>query len=136
MSQIISGTRKAINTWLRQFKTYIDVDRRMYKIQESMVGVFKWGDYEPLPEINYVLIFKNVFVKCETCAIDEFENNPHAYFQVSLVHHNNRRIIVHETKNKAEAFTIAQNLGNSLHLKIKDSASNRRAAVWLNETFS
>lgn len=95
------------------------------------MGIFKWGEFKPLPQLNYVLVFKNVFAKCEACSIDEFENNPHAYFQVSLVHNKNRRIIVHETKNKEEAFAMAQQLGSHLHLRIKDSASNRREAVWL-----
>lgn len=130
-TEIISGTRKAINTWLRQFKTFVDTQNKKYKIQESLIGIFKWGDFEPLPKLDYVLVFKNVFAKCETCSVDEFENNPHAYFQVSLVHHTNRRIIVHETKNKEEAFKIAQNLSTNLQLRIKDSSS-RRQSIWLN----
>lgn len=131
MNAILAGTRKAINNWLRQFKTFINFDNHTYKIQESLLGIFKWGEFKPLPQLNYVLVFKNVFAKCEACSIDEFENNPHAYFQVSLVHNKNRRIIVHETKNKEEAFAMAQELGSHLHLRIKDSASNRREAVWL-----
>lgn len=131
MNAILAGTRKAINNWLRQFKTFINFDNHTYKIQESLLGIFKWGEFKPLPQLNYVLVFKNVFAKCEACSIDEFENNPHAYFQVSLVHNKNRRIIVHETKNKEEAFAMAQQLGSHLHLRIKDSASNRREAVWL-----
>lgn len=131
MNAMLAGTRKAINNWLRQFKTFINFDNHTYKIQESLLGIFKWGEFKPLPRLNYVLVFKNVFAKCEACSIDEFENNPHAYFQVSLVHNSNRRIIVHETKNKEEAFNMAKELGSQLHLRIKDSASNRREAVWL-----
>ncbi|HRD40249.1 MAG TPA: hypothetical protein PLC65_16600 [Bacteroidia bacterium] len=130
MNSVLAGTRNAINNWLRQFKTFINFEDNTYKIQESLMGVFKWGEFKPLPKLNYVLVFKNVFAKCETCSIDEFENNPHAYFQVSLVHNSNRRIIVHETKNKEEAFKIAEQLGNNLHLRIKDSSS-RRQSVWL-----
>jgi hypothetical protein len=132
MENYIVGKRQAVSNWLRQFKTFVDLEKRTYKIQESLLGIFKWGDFEPLPEINYILVFRNVFVKCEGCAIDEFENSPSAYFQVSMVHHTNRRIIVHETRNKEEAFNIAKNLGSKLHLKIKDSATDRRQAVWIN----
>lgn len=131
MNSVLAGTRKAINNWLRQFKTFIDFEHNTYKIQESLLGIFKWGEFKPLPNINYVLVFKNVFAKCEACSIDEFENNPHSYFQVSLVHNTNRRIIVHETKNKEEAFNIAHQLSDNLHLRIKDSSS-RRQSVWLN----
>ncbi len=131
MNSILTGTRKAINNWLRQFKTFIDFEHKTYKIQESLLGIFKWGEFKPLPYINYVLVFKNVFAKCETCSINEFENNSHSYFQVSLVHNTNRRIIVHETKNKEEAFKIAGELSSHLQLRIKDSSS-RRQSVWLN----
>jgi len=132
MENYIVGKRQAVSNWLRQFKTFVDLEKRTYKIQESLLGIFKWGDFEPLPEINYILVFRNVFVKCEGCSIDEFENSPSAYFQVSMVHHTNRRIIVHETRNKEEAFDIAKNLGSKLRLKIKDSATDRRQAVWIN----
>ena len=63
MTTVLTGTRKAINNWLRQFKTFIDLENKTYKIQESLLGIFKWGNFMPLPKINYVLVFKNVFAK-------------------------------------------------------------------------
>lgn len=132
METLIKGSRKAVSNWLRQFKTFVDFQTHTYKIQESLLGIFKWGDFEPLPPINYILVFRNVFVKCEGCAIDEFENNPSAYFQVSMVYNNNRRIIVHETRNKEEAFNMAYTLSRELKIRIKDSATDRRQAVWIN----
>ena len=132
MKNLIIGKREAVSNWLRQFVTIINIEERIYKIQESFLGVFKWGEYKPLPKIEYVLVFRSLFAKCEACSIEEFENNPNAYFQVSLVHNKNRRIILQETKNKNEAFDIAKNIASGLNTKIKDSASTLGKSVWLN----
>ena len=131
MNNFVIGKRLALSNWLRQFVTIIDPDNNRYKIQEGLVGIFKWGKFKPLPKINYVLIFRSFFAKCETCSIDEFENNANSYFQVSLVYNKNRRIIFHETKNKTEAFEIAKNISLKLNTQIKDSVTNAKKSAWL-----
>lgn len=131
MENVIIGKREALSNWIRKFFTLIDIEGKAYKIQETVLGIFKSGSFKPLPKIDYVLVFKNYFSKCAACSIDEEENNPDSFYQVSLVHNKTRRIVVHETKNKHEAFDMASNLGNLLTLPIKDSASNRRQSTWL-----
>lgn len=131
MTNVIVGNRKALSNWVRQFKTIVDIEKKAYKIQEGLFGIFNWGDFKPLPKINYVLIFKSFFAKCEACTIDDFEDNANSYYQISLIHNNTRRIIVHETKNKIEAFNFAKEMASSLKAHLKDSASNKRQSVWL-----
>ncbi len=131
MKNVIIGKREALNNWIRQFATIIDIERRMYKVQEGLLGVFKWGTFKPLPKIDYVLIFRSLFAKCEACSIDEQENNPNAYFQVSLVYNKNRKIVVEETKNKEEAFALAKLVAVGLNTKLRDSASVRGQSSWL-----
>lgn len=126
-SGIIIGVRKALNNWLRQFRTFIDLENKVYKIEESLLNIFKWGKYEPLPQLNYVLVFRSFYAKCETCSMDE---NADTYYQISLVHNHNRRIITHETKNKTEAFTFAEKLARGLSLNIKDAASVPGQSTW------
>lgn len=118
---IISGKREAISNWFRKFGTEILPFENKYRTKESLFGVFKWSEERILPKIDYVLIFRNVFAKCEACSIDEFENNIHAYYQVSLVHHKNRRIVVHQTKNKQEATVLAQMLSQQFNKPLKDA---------------
>ncbi len=130
MKALIIGKRQAISNWVRQFATIIDIEKQVYKLQEGFLGIFKWGDFKPLPPINYVLVFKSFFAKCEACSLDE-QDDESTFFQVSLVHHNNRRIVVHETKNKAEAFDLATVMSSALNTRLKDSASNRKQSVWL-----
>jgi len=131
MNSFVIGKRLALSNWLRQFVTIIDPDNNRYKIQEGLLGIFKWGKFKPLPKINYVLVFRSFFAKCEACSIDEFENNPNYYFQVSLVYNKTRRIIFHETKNKNEAFEIAKNISTKLNTHLKDSATNTKKSVWI-----
>lgn len=127
-AEIIIGYRKALNNWLRQFKVIVDLEKKIYKIEESLLGIFKWGSFKPLPELNYVLVFRSFYAKCEACSLDENESD--TYYQVSLVHHKNRRIITHETKNKTEAFLYADKLSKGLHLGIKDAASVPGQSTW------
>lgn len=131
MNGLITGKRNALNNWLRQFNTFIDVKNKAYKLQESLLGFFKWGDFKPLPKLDYVLVFKSFFAKCESCSIDDFEGNEYAYYQVSLVHSKNRKLIVHETKNKETAFKFALNVANQLDLRVRDSASTRGKSTWI-----
>ena len=131
MKNLIVGKRDALSNWLRQFVTIIDFDKKAYKIQEGLLGIFKWGAFKPLPRIDYVLIFRSLFVKCEACSLEEYENNPNAYFQVSLVHHKSHRIIVQETKSRDEAFGLARELASGLGARVKDSATTAGKSAWL-----
>lgn len=128
---IIQGKRRGISNIVSQFITYIDPEKRMYKIQESLFGIFKWGRFEPLPRIDYVLVFKQFFAKCEVCEIDEREDNAYSFYQVSLVHHKNRRIIVEETRDRKDAFDMGLKLAKALRLRLRDSASVRGQGKWI-----
>lgn len=131
MSELIIGKRKAVSNWLRQFVTILDPEKKVYKIQESLLSLFKWGEYKQLPKIDYVLIFRQIFAKCESCPVDEIEKSNASFYQVSLVHNGNRRIIVHETRNREEAFEMAEKAGIALHARIKDNATTRGKSFWL-----
>lgn len=124
---IIIGYRKALNNWLRQFRTFIDIEHKLYKIEESLLTIFKWGKFEPLPQLNYVLVFRSFYAKCEACSLDE---NADSYYQISLVYNKNRKIIAHETKNRMEAFDLANRLAKGLDLSIKDAASVPGQSSW------
>jgi hypothetical protein len=131
MNNLITGKRKAISNWLRQFVTIIDPEKQIYKVQECLLGIFNWGSFKTLPKPDYVLIFRSFFAKCEACEINSLETNPNFYYQVSIVHHKTNRIIVHETKHADEAFHFGYNLAHRLNTRLKDSASNTKQGKWL-----
>ena len=130
MKTLIVGKRKALSNWVRQFTTFIDVEKGKYKLEEALFGIFKWGEFKPLPKIDYVLIFQSFFSKCEECLIEEHDS-PNAYFQVSLVYNKNRKIVVQDTKNKEEALLLAYEVALALKTKLKDSSSNTGKITWL-----
>ncbi len=130
-SGVINGRRKGISNWMRQFKTIIDTKKMLFKEEEGLFGIFKWGEFRPLPVIDYVLVFRQFFTKCETCTFDENDVDNTSYFQVSLVYKKNRRIIVHETRSKQEAFGMATNLSQSFLVPIRDSATRRGESSWV-----
>ncbi|MFO0356650.1 MAG: hypothetical protein ACK50A_06820 [Sphingobacteriaceae bacterium] len=86
---------------------------------------------EKVPKPDYVLIFKTLYAKCEACELEDFENGNGSVYQLSLVHHKTRRLIVHESKDKKDIFEKAKLLAEHYQLRIKDSASNRKIPVWI-----
>lgn len=117
--KMITGFRKAISNMLIQFRTIIDADKKMYMIQQTVLGVFKSGSFQPLPKIQYVLVAKRWFQpSCEACVVGDDDK---MFYQVSLVYYKNRRIITHETKDADNAFMIADEIRGKLGLPIKDA---------------
>jgi hypothetical protein len=123
---IITGKRRGLNNWLRQFTVLVDVEKKLFKVQESLLGIIKWGEFKPLPKIKYVLLFRNYYAKCEQCSLDD--ENDLAYYQVSLVHSANQRIIVHESRKYNEAREMAEKLAHRFHLKTSDRFAAAAAA--------
>lgn len=128
---IIKGQR-AGNNWLRKSGTLLDLANKRYMSYESIAGI-RSGNWKPLPHIDYLLLFRAVYVKCEDCSLEEFENEKRGHFQLSLVH-KQRRIILHESKNRKEVFDMAQKLSEIMHLPVRDSATNRQKPKWLELT--
>lgn len=128
---MIVGKRKAISNWFRSFMTFIDPEAGLFKVQETVFGLIKLGNFQPLPKVDYVLIFRQFFAKCETCTFEEDEQNSRLYYQVSLVYNKTRRIIVHETLSKEEAFKMGKSLAQPFNSRIRDSATLRGKSLWL-----
>ena len=133
---IVTGHRGAISNWLRRYTVKVDPLKSTYTETNRWFGVFRFKAVHPLPPIKYVLVFRQLFAKCEPCEMGEFEDDGLTWYQISLVHGRYRRIIVHETRNRKEAFEKATTLGMLLGRKILDSATNRRSGQWLHPSKS
>ena len=95
-----------------------------------MFSIFNVVDtFKKLPSVDYILLFKTAYAKCEPCTLADFENS--AVIQLSFVHDKNRKLIVHETKNLEEAKQLAKELAAQLGAKVRDSATDRRNPRWL-----
>ena len=93
--------------------------------------VWPLGHGKKMPKFDYVLLFKTLYIKCEGCSPEDFEDDNGAIYQLSLVYNKNRKLIVHESKVKAEAFSLAEKLRAFYNIKIRDAAGDIRNPVWL-----
>jgi hypothetical protein len=127
---IIQGKYAASNFYYKQ-GIIIDLAEKTFRKVSSAFGLFRFNDtLRKLPPIDYVLMFKTFYVKCEACDLEEDSGS--ATYQVSLVYNKNRRLVVHEAKKAAEVKEIAMKMAQALNVRVRDSATNRRAPRWLN----
>ncbi|MDI1355655.1 MAG: hypothetical protein PSX36_12100 [bacterium] len=126
----IKGKYAASNIIVRQ-GILLDLAKRCFKRSYKILSLFTfWDKCERIPKVEYVLMFKTLYAKCEPCEIEDFQDN--AMVQLSLVYNRNRRLIVHESKNITEIKQLATTLANQFGTKIRDSATDRRNPKWLN----
>jgi len=128
-TEILIGKRASSN-FFRKMGTLIDLEKGLYKAYESVLGLTS-GTWKKMPKFDYVLLFKTLYIKCEGCSPEDFEDDNGAIYQLSLVYNKNRKLIVHESKVKDEVFTLAEKLRLFYNIKIRDSASDRRNPKWL-----
>lgn len=126
---IITGKFAASNFFVRQGLS-LDTDKKCYNISRKIISLFTFREAcKNLPKLDYILMFRTLYAKCEPCEMEDFENA--ATVQLSLVYNKNRRLIIHESKNFAEVKEMAAQLAQSFNLKIRDSATDRRNPKWI-----
>jgi hypothetical protein len=114
------------------FQKYLEVDteKKEFRRIHGLLYIFRFKDKpEKLPNADYLLLFKTLYVKCETCTPEEFEKN--GVYQLSIVYNKKRKFVLHVSSNKNEVFDKARMLSEIWNLKILDSASQRGKSVWL-----
>lgn len=122
--------RYAASNWLLRQEFVLDTQHRCYRQRRVWLGwLRRSGRCRPLPPADYVLVFRTLYVNCEACSLQDFQEA--STLQVSLVYQRNRRLIVHECSNTAEAFGKARALAQALQLRLRDSATNRKQPRWL-----
>lgn len=130
METLVIEGKRANSTFLRKLGTILNLKEGVYKNYDRFLGLTS-GSWKKMPKIDYVLLFKTLYIKCEGCSPEDFENDQGAIYQLSLVYNKNRKLIVHESKIKQEVFSLAHQLSNYYHVKIRDSATDRRNPTWI-----
>ena len=129
MDMEIKGNYAASSFFIRQ-GIEIDLAKNCFRRVSKLFFLLKLKDaFKPLPKIDYILLFKTAYAKCEPRTIKDFENS--STIQLSFVHGTNRKLIVHESNNIEEVKQLARQLSRELNLKVKDSATDRRSPQWL-----
>ncbi len=97
---------------------------------EKVFSIFKFKEKsKPLPEADYVLMFKTSYAACHACSLVDTEEP--MVNQLSLVYNKNKKLIIHESKNFEEIQGLAKQIAQSLNLTICDSATDRRNPKWV-----
>lgn len=126
---IIFGKHAASN-FFYSTSVSVDTEHKRYRVHHRFLSVFrKSGEWQPLPDVKYVLLFRTLYAKCETCSIEDF--NRSSLIQLSLVYGKNRRLIINESRDADLLYAQAEVLGEDLSLRVRDAASDRRNPRWL-----
>lgn len=126
----ITGKYAASSLALKQ-GIIIDLAEKCYTRFIKLFGIFKFKQASaPLPKVDYILLFKTLYNKCQACATDDFDNSD--LVQLSFVYDGRKKLIVHESTDFTYIKQLAQQLAAELHVSIKDSATDRRNPKWLN----
>jgi hypothetical protein len=116
------------------FQKYIEVDteKNEFRRIHGLLYLFRFKEKaEKLPKADYLLLFKTLYVKCETCTPEDFEKN--GVYQLSLVYNKKRKFVLHVSSDKGEVFEKARLLSKIWNLKILDSATQRGKSTWIND---
>lgn len=128
-TMLVNGKYAASNFFVQQ-GLILDTDKKCFSKSNKLFQLFNFKeDCKSLPKLDYILMFRTLYAKCEECSIEDFENS--SVVQLSLVYNKNRKLIIHESKNFEEIKKLATELSKELKLKIKDSASDRRNSKWI-----
>lgn len=120
----------AASNFIVQQGLILDTDKRCYIKSRKIFGMFDISEKcKPLPKLDYVLLFRTLYAKCEECSMEDFETS--SLIQLSLVYNKNRKLIIHEGKNMKESLEKAKLLSDTYGLRIRDSATDRRKPKWL-----
>jgi hypothetical protein len=125
----VIGKYASSNFFYKQ-EVILDLNQKCLNHKNTFLWLFVFKTKcNPLPLIDYVLVFRTLYAKCETCSIEDFNNS--SLLQLSLVYNKNRRIIIHESQNQNIIFEKAKLISQYLNLKIRDSASQRNKSIWI-----
>lgn len=105
----------------------IDFDNKKYRTTKSFFGI-TFGRWIPLPDIEYVSIFKTKEVTT-IWARSASANISNSVFKVNLFHNTNQKIKAYVTKDIDDAFKKAKEIASSLHIDILDATE--QDSKWL-----
>ncbi len=97
----------------------IDVFNKRYRKLNSVFAV-TFGFWKPLPELEYVSIFKTT-VKTRARVITAQAISSQVVYQINLFYNRNKHITAYQGESKEDAIVVAQNLATALELEIYDA---------------
>lgn len=100
----------------------IDFKNNKYRLINSF-GLLSFGEWITLPPIDYVSIFRVNLVSAAYGRSGAKVTQKQNVIQVNLITPKNKRLRIYETKEPEQAFKFANEIANSLELKIYDATN-------------
>lgn len=108
----------------------VDLSKRSFTKFEKIFSLFTFKEQsKPLPNIEYILVFKTLYGGCSSCSLKDFEES--SITQLSFVYNKNRKLIIHESKEMEDIMNLAKQIATEMQLRILDSATDRRHSKWI-----
>ncbi|WP_340155605.1 hypothetical protein [uncultured Winogradskyella sp.] len=105
----------------------LDYENKTYRRVKSFLGLTV-GKWQPLPEIEYVSVFKTTETTT-VWAASASANVSSSVVKVNLFYNTNQKIEVYDSKNLDEAFSTAKQIASALEVDVLDATS--RDTKWL-----
>lgn len=105
----------------------LDYENKTYRRVKSFLGLTV-GKWQPLPEIEYVSVFKTTETTT-VWAASASANVSSSVVKINLFYNTNQKIEVYDSKNLDEAFSTAKQIASALEVDVLDATS--RDTKWL-----
>lgn len=105
----------------------IDLASKTFRSTKSLFG-FKMGNWKPIPEFEYVSVFKTK--ESQTVRVVTAETTQtYAIIHVNLFYNRNKHITFYKTDNKKDAFDVAEHFKLALGIDVLDATESEKK--WL-----
>ncbi|WP_407557027.1 hypothetical protein [Winogradskyella sp. 4-2091] len=105
----------------------INFEQKTYRRIKSLFGI-SIGKWQPLPEIDYVSVFKTTETTT-VWAASASANVSSAIVKVNLFYNTNQKIEIYDTKDVEDAFAKAKQIASILDIDVLDATT--RDTTWL-----
>ncbi|WP_299102505.1 hypothetical protein [uncultured Winogradskyella sp.] len=105
----------------------LNFEQNTYRRTKSVFGI-SVGKWQPLPEIDYVSVFKTIETTT-VWAASASANISSDIVKVILFYNTNQKIEIYDTKDVDDAFTKAKQVASILQIDVLDATT--RETTWL-----
>ncbi len=112
---------------LLQQGSEIDLTSKKYRKIYSVLGIH-FGRWKPLPELEYVSVFKTKENK-RVQSLGASANMSNEIYKLNLFYNRNRKIQAYKTAGLDDAFNVARQISEILNIDILDATE--RTSKWL-----
>jgi hypothetical protein len=102
----------------------IDFLSKQYRLIKSF-GPMRFGKWQPFTATNYISVFKTTLVSSVSGRSGTSISSRENVIKVNIIFSKSNRVLAFQTEDKEEAFKVACQLAEKLHMKIWDATAQK-----------